>query len=52
VEVGEWVEKHPHRGKRERGEEGWIVGLRRGNQEGGYSLKYKQLKLLIKRKRD
>jgi hypothetical protein len=43
--VGEWVGEHPHGGKRE-GD--GLKGLGRGNWEGRYHLKYKQIKRLIK----
>jgi hypothetical protein len=40
----EWVEEHLHRSKGEWGERDGMKGLWRGNQEGGYDLKCKQIK--------
>jgi hypothetical protein len=42
VGLAEWVEEHIHRGKVERGN--GIRGLCRGNWEGEYHFKYKQIK--------
>jgi hypothetical protein len=52
VEVGEWVEELPLRGKEER-EWGWGKDgeLWRGNREGEYYLKCKRIKRLIKKER-
>lgn len=42
VGAGEWVEKHPHRGKGEWGEEGWDKGFVEGNpRRERYHLKCK-----------
>jgi hypothetical protein len=38
------IVKHSHKGKGEQGEGGWDGSLWRGNQEGRYYLKCKQIK--------
>ena len=46
--MGEWVEEPAHRGKGE-GKGEWDGSLWRGNWEGVYHLKYKQIKGLTKK---